>query len=134
MPRETRFLTVDIVLKGTGETEHLVAALEAMDYVVSKHDWDDGNKWHLNISCPYVFDQPDTCVLRCCADLDSLPEDAKVDWRLANFRAFSIGYESGEQPLCFESHIGVDTIQQPARLGAGIGIALYAVRPEPPVS
>jgi hypothetical protein len=130
MSLETRYITVDLVVRGNGETNMLASALEAKGYVVVRQDCDDGNKWHLNVSCPYVVDEPDTCILRCCADLESLTEGAKEEWRQANFREFSIGYETGERPFCFENHIGADTLGRAARLGAGIGIVLYAARGE----
>lgn len=131
MPHETRYITVDLVVKGNGETDLFVAALEAMDYVVQKLDWEDGNKWFLNISCPHDVDDPETCILRCCADLESMPEGARAEWDGANFREFFIGYETGEQPSCFENHLKAETVAVAAKLGAGIGIALYACREEP---
>ncbi|RBP46369.1 hypothetical protein DES53_102760 [Roseimicrobium gellanilyticum] len=131
MPLETRYITVDLVVKGNGETDLLVAALEARGYVAQKHDWDDEHKWFLNISCPHDVDAPETCILRCCEDIESTPEGAKAEWNGANYREFFIGYETGKHPFCSENHLKPETVARAAGLRAGIGIALYPRRDEP---
>jgi hypothetical protein len=125
MPKQTRYVTVDLVIKGNGETEHLTSFLEAKDYFVQKHDWNDGNKWYLNISCPRDFDHPDLCIRKYCEDLSSLPDEAKEEWEHATFREISIGYHTGAEPRCFESHVSGDTVIMASQLHAGIGIVMY---------
>ncbi|QIF02813.1 hypothetical protein [Roseimicrobium sp. ORNL1] len=132
MPLETRYITVDLVVKGSGGTCLLVAALEAKNYVVQKHDWNAGNLWLLNIGCPRDFDEPEPCIIKYCEDLESIPTEARAEWAGANFREFSIGYETGGQPTCFEQHLKPETLARVVGLGLGIGIVLYPIKHESP--
>lgn len=132
MPSETRYITVDLVVKGYGEADLLAAALEAKNYVVQKHDWNDGNKWLLNISCPRDFGEPEPCILKYCEDLESMDIGVRTQLAQASIREFSIGYETGVQPPCFEQHLKPDTLTRAASLGLGIGIVLYPASEEPP--
>jgi hypothetical protein len=91
-------------------------------------EWDDENKWLVNISCPHDVNEPETCILRCCRDLESMPEEARAEWDRANYREFCIGYETGEQPPCLENHLKLETLARAVKLGAGIGVALYEPR------
>ena len=127
MPTQTRYVTVDLVVKGDHSTARLSAHLESLDYFIQKHDWNDGNKWYLNISCPgdFDFESPDLCIQRYCDDLSALPDDAKVEWQQARFREFFVGYHVGEEPKCFTNHLAATTIARSSELNAGIGIALY---------
>ncbi|MDX1679838.1 MAG: hypothetical protein R3242_03810, partial [Akkermansiaceae bacterium] len=119
-------LTVDLVVKGDLNTDKLRAHLDALDYFVQKHDdWDGENKWYLNISCPCDYDEAESCIKKYCEDLSTMPEDAKIEWDQARYREFSIGYNVGVEPRCFENHISQETIARAAALGAGIGISLY---------
>ncbi len=125
MPKQTRYVTVDLVVKGNGNTEHITSFLEAKDYLVQKLDWNDENMWYLNISCPRAFENPDLCIRKYCEHLSSLPDEAKEEWERANFREFFVGYHTGGEPQCFTSHMTGDTVIMASRLNAGIGIALY---------
>ncbi len=125
MPKQTRYVTVDLEIRGNGKTEHMTSFLEAKDYFVQKLDCSDGNKWHLSISCPRAFENPDLCIREYCEHLSSFPDEAKEEWKKAAFRKFSIGYHTGEEPQCFENHVRGDTVIRASRLHAGIGIALY---------
>ena len=125
MTPKTRYVTVDLVVKGDLSTDRLRAHLESKDYFVQKHDWNDGNKWYLNISCPRDFGDAESCIQQYCDDLSALPYPARVEWGQARFREFFIGYHVGVDPHCFENHLSQETVARAARLGAGIGIALY---------
>jgi hypothetical protein len=79
MPLETRYITVDLIAKGDGETAQLIAALEAMDYVVQKHEWDEIHEWYLKVGCARDFDEPEPCILKYCEDLETLPLGPKAN-------------------------------------------------------
>lgn len=132
MPLETRYITVDLVVKGNGETDLLAAALGARDYLLQKHEWNDGNRWCLNISCPRDFDGPEPCILKYCEDLEAMDTGARTQLAQANVREFSIGYEAGEQPSCLEQHLQPETLARVTGLGAGVGIVLYPARSQDP--
>ena len=121
----TRYVAVDLVVKGDGLKDSLSAYLGSLDYFVQKLDWNDENKWYLNISGPFDFVNPDLCIQRYCDDLQALPDDAKAEWDQARFREFFIGYHVGEQPPCFTNHLAAPTVARATALNAGIGIALY---------
>ena len=125
MPPKTSYVTVDLVVKGDHGTENLTACLEANDYFVQKHDWNDGNRWYLNVSCPRDFGEAEACIDQYCEDLSRLPAEARSEWELARYREFFIGYHVGLAPPCYDNHPSAGTIAKVAGLGAGIGIALY---------
>jgi hypothetical protein len=125
MPAQTRYVTVDLIVKGDAATERLSACLDAKNYYVQRHEWNDDSKWYLNISCPRDFENADQCVEQYCNDLEQLPEDAKAEWDQARFREFSVGYHVAGAPRCFENHLLETTIQRVSKLRAGIGITLY---------
>jgi len=122
---QTRYVTVDLVVKGNHSTEKISAFLDARDYYVQRHEWDDDNKWYLNISCPCDFENADQCIDQYCADLEELTDHAKAEWDQASFREFSVGYHVAGEPSCFENHLSEKTIRRVTNLRAGIGISLY---------
>jgi hypothetical protein len=125
MPAQTRYVTVDLIVKGNDATESFSAFLGAKNYYVQHHEWNDDSRWYLNISCPRDFENADQCIEQYCNDLEQLPDDAKAEWEQARFREFSIGYHVAGAPRCFENHLSETTIQRVSKLGAGIGITLY---------
>lgn len=125
MTTRTRYLTVDLVVKGDLATDQLRTFLEARDYPVQRLDGIDGHKWCLNISCPRDYGEAESCIRQYCRDLAALPDEARKEWEQARYREFFIGYHVGREPRCFENHLSADTVATVSDLGAGIGIALY---------
>ena len=41
MPAQTRYVTVDLIVKGNDATERLCAFLNAKNYYVQRHEWND---------------------------------------------------------------------------------------------
>ena len=125
MAAQTRYVTVDLVVKGSGSTEKISAFLDTRDYYVQRHEWNEDTKWYLNISCPCDFENAEQCIDQYCTDLEDFPIEAKTEWDLAVFREFSVGYHVAAEPSCFENHVSSKTIKRVSSLGAGIGISLY---------
>jgi len=125
MPKTTRYVTVDIVVRTNHECDHLAKAFQEPDYVVQKLPWDDcGHKWFMNISSlPNA--NANSCIEKQCQDIASFPVEEKEEWEISEFKEFFIGYHVGDIPFCYEDHLSGDVIAAVNQLGAGIGLALY---------
>jgi hypothetical protein len=130
MSQFTRYITVDMVIKTNEATDHLIHYLDQKGYYTQKHEWNEGDKWYLNISCPHDFDTPESCILKYCEDLAELPSEALTEWESANFKELFIGYSTGTSPHCVQHHIPLATISTLSSHGLGLGIAIYS-QPEP---
>jgi hypothetical protein len=128
--QKTHYITTDLVVKTNHEVDALVQALEAAECVVNKHEWTD-HKWFLNVSGP-GRPSPSASIKSYCDIILALPSTARQQWDAAGFKEFFLGYEAGEEPHCHEDHLPNTLIHATNALGAGIGIAIYPARDEPP--
>ena len=123
--KKTEYITVDLVVRTNHEVDRLVVALEELGYLVDQHDWNEVYSVFLNVSCDYPGETPEDCIESYCEQLEKLPADAKSQWDAAGFKELYIGYNVGEEPSCFSSHIRADLVERVSHLNVGVGVALY---------
>jgi len=129
MARVSRYITLDIVVKTNGDCDSIAKAFnESAGYFVQKHQWND-YKWYLNISGGGAGNASEA-IEKHCRYIAAFEGPAKEAWDAAEVKEFFIGYEGGESPTCFDSHISAQGIAMAAQLGAGIGIAIYPATEE----
>lgn len=123
MPGQTTFLSVEVVIKTDSAHDAFVEWFTARDNHVTVLPCDT-HRAHIYFA-PLAGNTPDAAIARICAEFEQWPRDVKDQWRLASFRQFFIGYETGDEPSCFVQEISAQTLSAAASLGAGIGWAIY---------
>ncbi len=127
MNGETQFIGVEVVIKTDAPSDEFVQYFAKRGEHVSVLPCDT-HKSHIYFQ-PLSGDNPDQAVKFLCKMIAALPELARHQWDAATLREFFVGYEVGGQPRSHVSHLSHETLSQAATLGAGIGFALYSVRP-----
>lgn len=126
MKSETHFISVEVVIKTDCPHEAFVEWFAAQDNYVDVHPCETHRS--------YIYFAPLPCstvdeTVRCiCQQIAALPALPRQQWDAAGFREFFIGYELGEEPFCYAEHLSHEALASAASLGAGIGLALYAVK------
>ncbi|GDY23564.1 hypothetical protein LBMAG56_49110 [Verrucomicrobiota bacterium] len=77
---------------------------------------------------PLGWSTPDETIRRLCQQIADLPGPPRQQWDAAGFREFFLGYETGDEPFCYDEHLSHETLLAVTSVGAGIGFALYACR------
>lgn len=124
MPRQTEFISVEVVIKTDCDYEAFVEWFAEKDNHVSVLPCDT-HRAHIYFA-PLAGGTPDAAIQRICLDFEQLPDVVRDQWNRASFRQFFIGYSIGDEPLCFIQEVSARTLSAAASLGAGIGWALYA--------
>jgi hypothetical protein len=123
MTTPSRFISVEIAIKTDGECDAFVAWFRAQDNYVEKLPCDT-HRWHAYFA-PLSSGSADMTIRDICAGISNWPELVRRQWDEAAFREFFIGYDIGTEPIAHLDHISSSTIELAARVGAGIGLALY---------
>ena len=123
MPRQTKFISVEAVLKTDCDYDALVEWFAAQDNHVSVLPCDT-HRAHIYFA-PLAGSTPDTAIQRKCSEFERVPPAVRDQWNRAAFRQFFIGYSTGDEPFCFVQEVSAQTLSAAAALGAGIGWALY---------
>jgi hypothetical protein len=64
--------------------------------------------------------------------VERLPRSARRLWNRSHRRDFNIGIQAAMQPHGYELRLEPATVQAAARVGASIGVTVYAPEPQPP--
>ena len=123
MPRRTSFNSVEVVIKTDCDYDAFVDWFTGQDNHVSVLPCDT-HKTHICFA-PLAGSTPDAAIAQICAEFEHWPPAVRDQWRLASFRQFFIGYDTGAEPFCFVQELSAQTLTAAAALGAGIGWALY---------
>jgi hypothetical protein len=126
-PEESSFLNVDLDIEAPFDLAPLVEALG--DNVSSMYTGAGakGFETHLELSGDLVFSATAEVAIRgFVALLSALPSPVRKLWDGATLKEFNIGLRGGTTPRVLESALDAGTVADVARLGARIGITLYA--------
>ena len=124
MRSKTHFISVEILIKTDQPYDAFVGWFSAQGEPVTVVPCDTHrSKIYF---APVPRGTPDATIRQLCQQIASLPEPARQQWDAAGFREFFVGYELGEEPLCYDDHLSPETLSAAAALRAGIGLALYA--------
>lgn len=89
----------------------------------------DIGKWCLCID-PIPHGNANDSILAICDSIEVLSQNAKLEWDEALFKEFYIGYKISPDTHCLIENLSPQTIQRAAKLGSGIGIAMYPADPD----
>jgi len=129
---ETTFLNVDLDLWSRTPLEPLVQALGSS--VVELFVGHDGRRHAAHLEWARSSLKPDVLIQRFVAAIERLPRPARRLWNQARRREFNIGIQAALQPHGFELRLEPATVQAVARVGASIGVTVYAPEHQPPVT
>ena len=123
MPKETRFVSVEVVIRTSADCQDWITWFERRDNHVTNVPSEK------NASFVYFAPLPsgdaNLTIRELCKEINELPENVRLQWANAEEREFFIGYHVGETPNCFVEHVDVDTLEMVHQNNASIRIALY---------
>ena len=127
---KTRFITIDLEIRSDEPLDELYAFLYkrydcCSRYPPCKHCPD----WFTIISFTSYADC-NLCIENHCKWLNSMPPDAKSQWRKAKQRCMNIGYNTSSKHHAFIQYIRPDLISQLAKLEMGLAFTLYPIEIE----
>jgi hypothetical protein len=130
-PEETAFLNVDLDVEAPFDLAPLVEALGERVSNMYTGPGPAGFETHLELSGDLVMPaSADAAIRGFVALLDALPLAARSLWDRASMRELNIGIAGGTTPAAFEATLPAATLADAARLGAGIGVTVYAFDPK----
>ena len=129
---ETTFLNVDLDLWSRTSLEPLVRALGAS--VVELFVGQDGRRHVAHLEWARSSPRPDVIIQRFVNAIERLPRSARRLWDQSQRREFNIGIQAAMQPHGFELRLDPTTVEAAARVGASIGVTVYAPEQPPPAS
>lgn len=127
-PSETCFLNVDLDILSRRPLEPLVVALGRGIFI--HHVGKEGRKHGAHVSLSSYGQSADTLMRALVRRVERLKPAARQLWDGATSREFSIGIQAGLTPFSHDVQLRSDTLKGVARVGARIGITVYA--PEVP--
>jgi uncharacterized protein (DUF2236 family) len=125
MSRKTRFISVEVLIKTDHAYDAFVQWFTDQGEPVTVVP-DDKYRFQIYFA-PLPGRSPDETIRRLCRQIADLSGPPRQQWETAGFREFYIGYELGEEPLCYDEHLSCETVSAAVSVGAGIGWALYAI-------
>ena len=123
MPKKTRFVSVEVVIRTNNDCRDWIAWFERQDNYVK--NMSSENHASLVYFAPLSSGDANLTIRRLCQEISELPDNVRRQWADADEKEFFIGYHIGETPLCFVEHIDTDTLELVHQNGASIRIALY---------
>jgi hypothetical protein len=130
-PEESSFLNVDLDVEAPFDLALLVEALGNRVSNLYTGPGTAGFETHLELSGDLVAPaSADAAIRGFMTLLAALPSPARKLWDDATRREFNIGIQAGTTPHAFEVALDAATVADVARLGARIGITVYAFDPE----
>ena len=129
---ETTFLNVDLDLWSRRSLEPLVRALGAS--VIELFVGHDGRRHAAHLEWARSSPRPDVIIRRFVEAIERLPRSARQLWNQSLRREFNIGIQAALQPHGYELRLDPVTVQAAARVGASIGVTVYAPEHQPPVT
>ena len=126
MSCKTHFISVEVAMKTDHPSDAFVEWFTAQGEHVSVGPCDTHRSYIY--FAPLPCSTPDETIRRLCQEITALSGLPRQQWDAASFREFYIGYETADEPFCYEEHLSRETLLAAASVGAGIGFALYACR------
>lgn len=124
MSKQTRFVSVEVVIRTNADCQDWVAWFERLDNCVTMMSGE--NHESFVYFAPLPSSDANQTIRRLCQEINELPENVRRQWADAEQREFFIGYHAGEAPPCFTEHIDSDTLELVCQNGASIRIGLYS--------
>lgn len=121
---ETKFLNVDLDIWSRASLEPLVRALGPS--IVELFVGHDGRRHAAHLEWARSSAKPDAIIQRFVHAVERLPRPARRLWNDAHQREFNIGIQAAMQPHGYELRLDPATVQAAARVGASIGVTVYA--------
>ncbi|MEM7479196.1 MAG: hypothetical protein AAF483_29780 [Planctomycetota bacterium] len=120
---ETRFVSVEVVIRTNSDCQEWIDWFEAQDNHVANISTED----HASFVyfAPLPSSDADSTIRRLCREIMQLPDEIRRHWKSADAREFFIGYHVGETPHCFIEHLQADTMALVHEQDASVRIALY---------
>jgi len=119
------YINTDSDLVATGDLTSLAVALSSKGLFqlhVSQHD--DG-LWYATFETGEQFDEPEQNIAAFLRVIETLDAASRSVWSACAMRAFNIGYETGDEPMGFQSRLATATLARAVAVGASIHITLY---------
>jgi len=129
MSTESYYITTEITIKSNSKCESLVKEIVSDDVGFYINPCQDEAKWEICID-PLPHQNADTTIQAICDSIEKLSADAKAEWEELLYKEFYIGYRISQNTHHLGEHLTSKTIQRVAKLGAGIGIAMYPDDPD----
>ena len=123
MTTPSRFISVEVAIKTDGDCDAFVDWFRAQDNHVEKLSWDT-HRWYVYFA-PLPSGCADMTIRDICMGISEWPESVRRQWDEAALREFFVGYEIGTEPVAHLDRFDSSTLELAARVGAGIGLALY---------
>jgi len=128
MPKETRFVSVEVVIRTNTDCQDWIDWFEHQDNYVANGPGE--NHASYIYFAPLPSSDANLTIRRLCKEINELPDAVRRQWTGADGREFFVGYHVGEAPNCFIEHFGIDTLELVRQQNASIRVALYPVPPE----
>src|SRR5258708_5978753 len=125
---ETQFLNLDLEILSKASLAPLVKAFGKRVLVLHEGRWGRRHGAFLELSPSGHEENPDVLIRRLAALVRKLPVSARRLWNGAIVKRFDIGVQAGLRPRNFELAIRTETLEAVARIGASIGITVYAAK------
>jgi hypothetical protein len=119
----SRFISVEIAIRTDGECDAFVEWFRGQDNYVEKLACET-HRWHVYFA-PLPSGCADRTIRDICEGMSDWPEVVRRQWDEAALREFVVGYEVGTEAVVHLDRFDPSTLELVARVGAGIGIALY---------
>lgn len=123
MSRQSRFISVEVVIKTDHDCDAFIQWFQSEDNYVDKMPCET-HRWHVCFA-PIPCSSADSTIQALAKMIQGLPPNIKRQWDEAGVREFFAGYQVGDDLTAYVDHFGSDTLSLAAHLGAGIRIALY---------
>lgn len=122
---DIQFLNVDLEIESKQDIAQLVSDLSKSAMVL--HYDKDETRQLARIEANIDVTSPDSAINHLCELIESCSRNALKQWLSCTRRTFDIGFQSGQNPKCFNQALHADTLLRISAIGAGIEITLYPV-------
>ncbi|ATC97425.1 MULTISPECIES: hypothetical protein [Pseudoalteromonas] len=122
---DIQFLNVDLEIESKQDIAQLVSDLGKSAMVL--HYDKDETRQLARIEANIDVTSPDSAINHLCELIESCSRNALKQWLSCTRRTFDIGFQSGQNPKCFNQALHADTLLRISAIGAGIEITLYPV-------
>jgi hypothetical protein len=120
----TSFLNVDLDLRSRMPLDALVRAFGRR--VVALYVGQEGRGYGAHLELAAALTDADRAIRRFVQLVDELPPSARRLWTGAQVREFNVGIQAGTHPHAFALNLQPSTLRALARVGARVGITVYA--------
>lgn len=123
MAKETRFISVEVVIRTNSACPEWISWFEQQD----NHVTNNPTESHASFIyfAPLPSGDANSTIQRLCEEINGLPVNVRRHWIDADKREFFIGYHVGETPHYFVEHLDTKTLDLVHDQDASIRVALY---------